>query len=126
MSPDAVPTFDERDLVAVEERLSALWEQLPPAQQAVLDAIIGAGLALATGEDTSGYFSPLINPETALLLARSRAQDLKEEYQRANPDHDDPPRARRRWDLRPLLAWLRHSPDTVATPRPSGRLSPET
>jgi len=73
MTSETVPTPSESDVSAVEQRLAALYDELPASQQLVLDAILGAGLAVLStaSDDTSGYIDPaLTNP--AMLEAELR------------------------------------------------------
>ena len=102
----------ERDVIAVEQRLAALYEELPPAQQAVLDTIIAAGLTVTTAGDTSGY-SFGMHPVELEMVARARIEEIREDFQRVNAGRDVPTDAaapRPRWNLRPLLEWFRRAP----------------
>lgn len=101
-----VPT--ERDVAAVEQRLSALWADMSPAQQALLDTIIGGGLAIATPDDTQGYHQALLsNPDAVGDYYRTRVAELTEGWRRANTPRDPGAGPAPRWDLRPLLNLVR-------------------
>ena len=116
---DAVPA--ESDILAVEQRLAALWSELPPAQQAVLDSVIASGLcAISMAADTSGFVSQLTNPMAVEEYIRSRTAELREDARRAHMARDAEPGPRRRWNLSPLLDWLRRAAPTDQRLRPQG------
>lgn len=102
----------ESDVTAVEQRLAALYEELSPAQQAVLDEIIAAGLTIATAGDTQG-FSFGMHPVELEMFARARVDEIKDDFRRVNAGRDvatGSPGPRERWNLRPLLEWFRRAP----------------
>ena len=109
MSADSGATPGERDLIAVEQRLSVLWADLSPAQQMVLDTIVGAGLTMTTAGDTTGFSAMTGNQELLRTYIQSRTAELQGESQQADTGDDDAP-AGRRWDLRPMLDWFHHRP----------------
>lgn len=116
MSTNEAAIPSERDIDAVEERLVALWEQLSPAEQTVLDMIVGAGLTAMAADDTAAFSMVMHNPEMARDYIRTRTAELHAEYRKAatGPDAPDAPRtARRRWDLRVLRGWFQTIPPTT-------------
>ena len=113
-----VPT--ESDVVAVEQRLSALWTDLTPAQQEILDTIICTGLSVVSAsEDTQGYIDMANNPLYMEEHIRSRTAELREDYRRANFQRENPEaEAGPRWSLRPVLNWFQRAP--APQQRPGG------
>ncbi len=115
-------TPDASDVHAVEARLSALYAELPPAQQEVLDTVIAAGLAgLSPQDDTAGYVFE--HPVVLEQLARYKIAELHEEARRARLSHEATARSaapRRGWNLQPVLEWLRRAPAVPPRSRPAG------
>lgn len=118
MSTDSAIVPVDGDVIEVERRLAALWTELTPAQQAVLDALIAAGLAVTSPNDTGG-FSLTMSPPELDAFRTARTEALQRDWQRANTKADAaaPPR---RWDLRPLLEWFRRAPAAAPQPRTEG------
>jgi hypothetical protein len=103
MSTTPVP--GEQDAVALEESLDALYRSLPPQQQALLDAVITAGLSLLSNPaDTAGFLN-FADMRSAQAFMRGRAAAATGEA----PDLPDAmaPERGRRWQLRPVAAWLK-------------------
>jgi hypothetical protein len=111
-----IPT--EHDVAAVEQRLSALWADLSPSQQALLDTIIGAGLAIASPDDARGYGTDMLaNPDAVRDYFRDRAAELAEDWRRANVHGASTGAVAPRWNLRPLLDLVRRAPSPKAQPQ---------
>ena len=123
MSVDPAHGPGQADVRMVEERLAAVWHELSPAQQAVLDAIIGAGLAVASGADTAGFLRPLASPEAMDEYVRTRSAALHDD-RRARFSSTGSPDERVRWDLAPLVDWLRRASGVEPGLRPQGGLMP--
>ena len=123
MSVDPASGAGQADVRVVEERLAALWQELSPAQQALLDAIIGAGLAVAGGAETAGYLGPLASPEAMDEYVRTRSATLRD-GQHAGSRSSGSTEDGRRWDLAPLVDWLRRATGVESGLRPQGGLMP--
>jgi hypothetical protein len=104
-------TPTESDLAALEGRLTAFYNELPPAQQELLDTIVAAGLSLLAPADTAGYIAIPGGAEVR-AMHEAHLSELRASWQQAQVQPDDgaavQPAAR--WSLRPLLDWLRRAP----------------
>ncbi len=105
MTAESGVTPGEHDLIAVEQRLSVLWADLSPAQQMVLDTIIGASLTVADTGDTSGFSMMAANPEMMRAHIQERTAELRGEWRQVAA-RDGAATVRARWDLRPMLDLL--------------------
>lgn len=118
MSTQSTVMPGEGDVAAVEQRLAELWSDLTPAQQALLDTIITAGMTIVGTGDTAGYMMPSLLEMQAHVEAR-RAE-IQEDWRRANTTvaagSAGAAKPVRRWDLRPVLDWFRRAP----APQPGG------
>jgi hypothetical protein len=128
MTSETVPTPSESDVSAVEQRLAALYDELPASQQIVLDAILGAGLAVLStaSDDTSGYIDPaLTNPAMLEAELRYRIGEIQKAARDIKVNREGgTPAPRRRWNLRPVLDWFHRAPAPASGPQP--RLRPGT
>jgi hypothetical protein len=97
---------DERDLAALEQRLSALYNELPPGQQELLDTIVAAGLSLLGSDDTAGYVAIPGAPEVR-AMHEAKLAELRRDWQQTQAQPADTATPRSRWRLRPVLDWLR-------------------
>lgn len=102
---DVAPTA--RDIAAVQEKLADLYASMPPAQQAVLDMIMAAGLSMVMDDDTGGYGMPASWEEVG-IVNRQRAAELREAWRSANTSRTgaDAAKSELRWDLQPLMDWF--------------------
>ncbi len=118
MSTESTVMPVESDVAAVEQRLADLWSDLTPAQQALLDTIITAGMTIVGGGDTAGYMMPSVMEMQAHI--QTRTAEIQEDWRRANTTAATSTGAgakpSRRWDLRPALDWFRRAP----APQPRG------
>ena len=111
MSTDTSPIPDENDIAAVEERLSALYNELTPAQQAVLETVLitGLGVVERAGHDTAGYY----NMAETEGMYQAKRSELQRAWRAADRSHWTSPTAagsRQAGVLRPVLDWLRRAP----------------
>lgn len=117
MTTERAMTPTESDVTTVEQRLTALWSDLTPQQQAVLDTIIGASLTIAGSEDASGYTDMLSNPWLAMQMVNARHAELERDFRSANTTAGSTAPRGRRFDLGPVLDWFRRAPAPQTRPR---------
>src|SRR3712207_3868231 len=77
MTTEHSPMPSEQDLQAVEARLAAVYAELPPAQRAVLGAVIAAGVETLASADTRGYYD-------IESLYQARLLELEQAWRRAD------------------------------------------
>lgn len=126
MTTDTSRLPDERDVAVVEERLSRLYNELAPAQQAVLETVLVAGLGVVerAGDDTVGFYNL---GETEALFQARRAE-LQEAWRQADRSHWTSPASagsERRSVLSPVLGWFRRAPAPQPQPQPQPQLRTE-
>lgn len=122
MTMEDTGVVGERDLEAVEDRLAALYADLPAAQQAVLERIILAGVDALASADTSGY-SELDTHYEAQRMALQRAwrtADQRGPHDRAAQLAEAAQTPRRRV-FQPLAGFFRRAP---AVPAPTSGSAP--
>ena len=111
MSADTSRIPDENDVAVVEERLSTLYNELTPAQQAVLETVLITGLAVVerAGHDTAGYY----NMAETEGMYQAKRSELQQAWRHADRSHWTSPTtagSRQPRVLRPVLDWFRRAP----------------